>query len=303
MQMREDIASEEPVKAKAAARRQLWSYMALLSPAMLIYWLVFLIPAIVLLINSIQVNQPEKSMWERELTLTNFTRFVSDPYFIKVIGITLLMGVVVVLVSLVIGYVLAYHIYKAKSFVKTSLITIVLTPLFSGALLQSLGWYLMFARYGPINVFLKDIGLIDQPYNFLGTYTAVVIALVHGFLPFMVLSIVNSLRSIPANVLDAASSLGANSWIAFLRVTLPLSKGGMMAGSALVFGGTIGSFATPGIIGQGKVQMLAQIIYQQAIQIFDWSFASVISIALLLVLLVVTMTLTRSVKPAGRKRG
>jgi putative spermidine/putrescine transport system permease protein len=291
--------TEEPGKGKRTENGQRWSNLALLSPALLVYWIVFLIPAVLLLINSIQANQPERKMWERDLSLGSFSRFFTDPYFIKVIGITLLMGVVVVAISLVVGYLLAYHIYKARSFVKTSLITVVLTPLFSGALLQSLGWYLMFARYGPINALLRDAGLLTQPHNFLGTYGAVVIALVHGFLPFMVLSIVNSLRSIPPNLLDAASSLGASPFRAFLRVTLPLSKGGMMAGSALVFGGTIGSFATPGIVGQGKIQLLAQIIYQQAIQVFDWSFASVISIMLLIVLIAVTMLLTRPVKKAG----
>ncbi|WP_080835894.1 ABC transporter permease [Cohnella massiliensis] len=295
-------AIAESRRPNPAGQRQLWSKVALLSPAMLVYWAVFLIPAIVLLINSFQANQPERTMWERDLSLGSFSRFFSDPYFIKVIGTTLLLAVIVVAVSLVVGYLLAYHIYKAKSFVKTTLITVVLTPLFSGALLQSLGWYLMFARYGPINVALRDMGLLSQPHNFLGTYGAVVVALVHGFLPFMVLCIVNSLRSIPANVLDAASSLGASSFTAFVRVTLPLSKGGMMAGSALVFGGTLGSFATPGIVGQGKIQLLAQIIYQQAIQIFDWSFASVISIALLVVLAAVTILLNRSVNASGRDR-
>lgn len=287
-------------KQSAAGRRQLGSSLALLSPALLVYGIVFLIPAVLLAAISFQANQPEKSLWERDYTLDNYGRFLSDPFFIKVIGQTLLIGVIVVLVSLVIGYLLAYHIYKARSFVKTTLITVVLTPLFSGALLQSLGWYLMFARYGPINVLLRDTGILEQPYNFLGTQGAVIVALVHGFLPFMVLSILNSLRTIPVNVLDAASSLGASSWISFIRVTVPLTKGGMMAGSALVFGGTIGSFATPGIIGQGKIQLLAQIIYQQAIQIFDWPFAAVISIALLFILMVAMILLTPPVKQSGR---
>ncbi|XID91217.1 ABC transporter permease [Paenibacillaceae bacterium WGS1546] len=290
-------------QVRAAGRGRYWSNAILLSPALIVYWLVFLLPAIVLLINSVQANQPERSIWERDLSLGAFSRFFSDPYFIQVIGRTVLIGVVVVLLSLVVGYLLAYHIYKAKTFVKTTLITVVLTPLFSGALLQSLGWYLMFARYGPLNAALMKTGLLSQPYNFLGTYGAVVVALVHGFLPFMVLSIVNSLRTIPANVLDAASSLGAGKFTSFLRVTLPLSKGGMLAGSALVFGGTIGSFATPGIVGQGKIQLLAQIIYQQAIQVFDWPFASVISIALLLVLIAAFVLLTGFFKKSGEVRG
>jgi ABC-type spermidine/putrescine transport system, permease component I len=285
-----------------AGQRQLWSRIALLSPAMLVYWAVFLVPAVVLMINSIQANQPERDMWERDLSLASYARFLTDPYFIRVVATTLLVAAITVGISLFVGYLLAYHIYKAKSFVKTSLITVVLTPLFSGALLQSLGWYLMFARYGPINVVLRDAGLLSQPHNFLGTYGAVIVALVHGFLPFMVLCIVNSLRTIPQNVLDAAASLGAGSFTTFVRVMLPLTKGGMMAGSALVFGGTLGSFATPGIVGQGKIQLLAQIIYQQAIQIFDWSFASVISIAMLAVLAAATMLLNRSAGILGRGR-
>lgn len=283
-----------------AGKRQFWTKVVLLSPALLIYWIVFLVPAVLLLMNSFQANEPEKGIWERGLSLDSYSRFFSDPYFIKVIGTTLLVGLIVVCISLIIGYLLAYHIYKANSFAKTGWITIVLTPLFSGALLQSLGWYLMFARYGPINAWLMKMGLLSQPYNFLGTYGAVIIALVHGFLPFMVLSIVNSLRTIPTSVLNAASSLGASPFMTFVRVTLPLTKGGMMAGSALVFGGTIGSFATPGIVGQGKIQLLAQIIYQQAILIFDWSFASVISIALLIVLVVFTILFTFLGKRNGR---
>lgn len=291
----------ENLRKQTQARKQLWSNMALLSPALLVYWLVFLIPVIVLFMNSIQANQLEKKLWERELSFESYARFFSDPYFIKVIGTTMLVAIAVVVIALIIGYLLAYHIYKAKSFIKTSLITIVLTPLFSGALLQSLGWYLLFAKYGPLNAWLIDWGIIEQPHQFLGTYSAVIIALVHGFLPFMVLSIVNSLRSIPENIFDAASSLGANSFTTFIRVTLPLTKGGIIAGCALVFGGTLGSFATPGIIGQGKIQLLSQIIYQQAIQVFDWSFASVISIILLLIILTVTMLLTRLVTGTRRE--
>ncbi|HEY8528541.1 MAG TPA: ABC transporter permease [Paenibacillaceae bacterium] len=260
----------------------------LLSPALAVYGIIFLLPALLLVVISFQVNAPEQQLWERDFSLANYERFFTDPYFLKVIGKTLVYCIVVVAATLVVGYLLAYYIYKAKSYAKTTLITLVLTPLFSGALLQSLGWYLLFARYGPINAGLRALGWLDKPFNFLGTDGAVMIALVHAFLPFMVLSILNSLRTIPANLSDAAASLGAGPWSTFLRVTLPLTKGGMIAGSTLVIGLTIGSFATPGIVGQGKIQLLAQIIYQQAIQVFDWPFAAVISLMLLAILGVIS---------------
>lgn len=271
----------------------------LLSPALAVYGIIFLLPALLLVVISFQVNAPELYIWERVYSLENYRRFYTDPFFLKVIGKTLAYCIVVVLATLVVGYLLAWYIYKAQSFAKTTLITLVLTPLFSGALLQSLGWYLLLARYGPINAGLRAIGWLDKPFNFLGTDAAVMIALVHAFLPFMVLSILNSLRTIPANLPDAAASLGASSWSAFIRVTMPLTKGGMIAGSGLVFGLTLGSFATPGIVGQGKIQLLAQIIYQQAIQVFNWPFAAVISLNLLAILGVISALLTLLTRRTG----
>jgi len=297
--MNPGIAAAKTVKKRAEQGAP--SRAALLAPAFILYGFVFLLPFLLLAAGSLQVNEPQSYVWERSFTPAGYARLFGDAHTIAAIMRTLIMGVIVVAVSIVVGYLLAWHIYRANSFAKTTLITAVLTPLFSGALLQSLGWYLMFARYGPINRALMDTGLLSGPLNILGTRTAIVIALVHAFLPFMVLSIVNSLRSMPENLLHAAQSLGASNWTAFVKVTLPLTKGGIFTGSALVFGGVVGSFATPGIIGQGKIQLMAQIVYQQAVQVFDWSYASVISVALLALLAVLSFIGTQIASRLGRR--
>jgi len=286
---------------KKTAEQGALSQAALLAPAFILYGFVFMLPFLLLAAGSLQVNAPESSVWERSFTLAGYARLFGDAHTIGAIFRTLIMGVVVVAASIAVGYLLAWHIYRSRSFAKTTLITVVLTPLFSGALLQSLGWYLIFARYGPINRVLMDAGLLDGPLNILGTRTAIAVALVHAFLPFMVLSILNSLRSIPENLLHAAQSLGASNWTAFVKVTLPLTRGGIFTGSALVFGGVVGSFATPGIIGQGKIQLMAQIVYQQAVQVFDWAYASVISIALLALLAVLSYIAVLIMNRPGRR--
>lgn len=271
------------------AKQQLKSNLLLLSPAFLLYVVIFFIPFIILLVSSFQVNEIEKSLWEKTFTLENYAKFLQEPYFIKSILSTFWMALIVVAISIVVGYIVAYIIFQSQNFMKTALITLVLTPSFSGVLLQSLGLYIIFARYGPINAILINLGILEAPVNFLGTYMAVVISLVHGFLPFMVLAILNSLRSIPPNVLEASKSLGANSWTTLMKVTLPLTRGGIMAGSILVFGGVVGSFTTLVIIGSSKIQLVGLVIYQQALRIFDWSFASVISVVLILILVLLTV--------------
>ncbi|TDF95927.1 ABC transporter permease [Paenibacillus piri] len=296
-----EIGVVRPHEKKDRRIKHRWSNLALLSPVLLVYGCIFILPFLLLVNNSFHVNEKEKMMWERSYTLDNYGRFFTDSYFLKVILQTFGIGMLVVAVTLLLGYFIAYHIYKAKSFLKTTMITLLLTPSFTGALIQSLGMYLFFARYGPVNVVLVKLGILSAPYNFLGTYPAVIIALVHSFIPFMVLPIVNSLRSIPLNVLDAARSLGGSPATTFLRVVLPLTRGGMLAGSALVFGATVGSFATPAIVGQGKIRLIGQVIYQQAIEVFDWPFAAVISIFLLAILGIVTFALIRPLKTSGGK--
>lgn len=297
-------AESPPLRTKTKtdwARRQFWSNIVLLSPAFLVYGFILFIPFLLLLNNSFQVNDMAKSFWEKGYTLNNYARFFADTYFLEVIGRTLYMGVLVVVATLFVGYLIAYHIYKAKSYMKTIWITLLLTPSFTGALIQSFGMYLLLSKYGPINALLLKVGLISQPYVFLGTNAAIFVSLVHAFVPFMALPIVNSLRSIPENVLDASRSLGANRFTTFLRVILPLTRGGMLAGSVLVFGGTVGSFATPAIIGQGKIRLLGQTVYTQAVEIFDWPLASVISVVLLLILAAIAATLIVIVRLTGRQ--
>ncbi|MCR8657142.1 ABC transporter permease [Paenibacillus endoradicis] len=272
------------------------SNLLLLSPTFILFFIVFMIPIIILLISSFHVNDMSKTLWEKSYTFDNYVRFFQEPYFIQSILKTVWYAVIIIPISIVVGYIVAYFIFISKGFLKITLITLVLTPSFSGVLLQSLGLYIIFSRFGPVNALLLKLGILDVPHNFLGTGFAVVLALVHGFLPFMVLTILNSLRTIPTNIIEASKSLGANSIITFLKVTLPLTKGGILAGSVLVFGGVIGSFSTLVVIGQSKVQLVGLVIYQQAMKILDWPFASVISVFLVIVLILGVMALTMIAK-------
>lgn len=278
-----DVQTQDQL-ARARTKASFKSNLLLLSPSFVLFFIIFVVPIVILMISSFHVNDMGKSLWERSYTFDNYLRFFQETYFINSIMKTVMYAIIVIPISIVIGYVVAYYIFISKGFMKTALITLVLTPSFSGVLLQSLGLFIIFSRFGPINALLLKLGILEVPYNFLGTGFAVVIALVHGFMPFMVLTILNSLRSIPPNVIEASQSLGANPITTFLRVTLPLTKGGMLAGSVLVFGGVIGSFTTLVIIGQSKVQLIGLVIYQQAMKILDWPFASVISIFLVIVL-------------------
>jgi spermidine/putrescine transport system permease protein len=146
---------------------------------------------------------------------------------------------------------------------------------------------------GLLNSFLLTLGLIKVPLDLLYTPTAVQIGMVYEFLPFMVLPLYASLEKIESAQLEAAADLGARPWQAFLRVTLPLSVPGMVAGSILVFIPAMGMFVVPDLMGGAKTVLVGNLIRNQFLTARDWPFGSAASMLLLLLTLIVTLFYTR----------
>jgi len=133
---------------------------------------------------------------------------------------------------------------------------------------------------------LKAVGLTSGSLNILYSYPAVIIGLVHGYLPYMVLTIYVALDKLDQNLLDAAGSLGANRLQSFLRVTLPLSLPGVLAGVIMTFIPVMGSFVEPRILGGKEGTMIGTVIEDQFVQLFNWNFGAAVAFILLLMVLV-----------------
>jgi ABC-type spermidine/putrescine transport system permease subunit I len=189
-------------------------------------------------------------------------------------------------VSLVLGYPLAVSVSRARGGWRTAQILLLISPLFVSVVVRAYGWILLLGNRGLVSSLLMSLGILDAPLGLLYTEAAVVAALVEALLPFMALSIVAVLDRLAPDLEDAARGLGASRFETFLHVTLPLSLPGALSGAVLVFMVSLGSYATPALVGGARIRVMVTEIYTQATTVFNWPLAASLSLSLLAIALV-----------------
>jgi putative spermidine/putrescine transport system permease protein len=198
---------------------------------------------------------------------------------------TLVIGLLVTLSVLFISYPVAYYMANRGGLRFTLVLFCIIVPYFTSIIVRTYAWMVLLGRNGLINETLITIGLIDQPLDLLYTQTAVVIGMVYVLLPYMVLTLFATMKSIDPSLMRAARGLGAGSVYAFCRVYLPLSMHGVISGSLIVFILAIGFFITPALMG-GPADVMIAMLIERAIEItLDWPGAAVMSLVLLLLTL------------------
>ncbi len=274
--------------------------LILLGPYVALLAVFFVAPLALML--AISVSRQSFGQMEWTVTLHHYQRFFSDGFYLGVLWDTLLLGVVVTVAALLLGYPLAYHLARTRSRWKPLLIVCILSPLLVGIVIRCYGWMILLADRGLINATLVEHGWIRKPLPLMYNTFGVTIGLVHVFLPFMILSLTGVLKRIDPALLEASQTLGASRARTFLEVTLPLSLPGILAGSLLTFSLAISSFVVPILLGGFKVQVLPMIVYEQVLSVFDWPFGAanafvllVISIALIGVYIKVTERALRGI--------
>lgn len=272
----------------------------LLGPYVLLLFVFFTAPLALML--AISVSRQSFGQMEWTITFHHYARFFSDSYYIGVLADTLLLGLITTAVSLLLGYPIAYHLALTQSQWKPLLIVCILSPLLVGIVIRCYGWMILLADRGLINATLMQYGWITRPLPLMYNKFGVTVALVHVFLPFMVLSLTGVLKRIDPQLLEASKTLGASPRRAFLEVTLPLSLPGVLAGSLLVFSLAISSFVVPILVGGFKVHVLPMVVYEQVLSVFDWPFGAanafillVISVGLIAVYIKVTERALRGI--------
>jgi putative spermidine/putrescine transport system permease protein len=259
---------------------RLWVRVALLLPLTGLLAVCFTVP--LLLMAAVSVARPSFGAWEWGFTLKSYVRFLTDPFYLGVLWDTLWLGAGVTLAALLLGYPLAYHLARTRTAWKPLLLVCVLSPLLVGIVIRCYGWMVLLADRGLINATLVDAGWLSRPLPLMYNRFGVAVALVHVFLPFMILSLTGVLKRIDPALLEASMSLGATPARAFREVTLPLSLPGILAGSLLVFSLAISSFVVPVLLGGFKVYVLPIIVYEQILSVFDWPFGAATAFVLLL---------------------
>jgi mannopine transport system permease protein len=250
----------------------------LVAPLVLLLGSAFFIPVLRLISHSI---------FAPAFTLEHYERLASEGVFLRVFFRTFRIAVTCVVLTLLLAYPVSLALSRAPPRLRLVLFGCVFVPLWTSVLARSYAWVILLQRRGVVNNMLIDNGLIDHPLRLLYNEGAIVIAMVHILLPFMILPIYNALVGIPPDLVRAARNLGANPWRAFLHVMLPLSLPGIFAGSLMVFILAMGFYVAPAIVGGSTALVLSTLIGQQMTIQLNWPYAG----ALCAVLLVLTLTL------------
>ena len=254
---------------------------ALFAPIMLIYAIFLLAPISFFLAMSVFRYSPLE-LYIPTVTAENFLRLLGEEYYRNIILRTLKIAGLTALFSLLLGYPLAYFLARTRSAARGVLMFLVIAPLMTGVIVRTYGWIVLLGSEGAVNSTLRWLGLIDAPVKILETELAVLLALVHILMPYMVFPLFSSLAGQDPNVERAAATLGAGRLRTFVEVTLPLSRSGILMGSALVFTLTMGAVVTPALLGGTEVTMLGQTIYNLVLSTLNWPFASAVAMVLVL---------------------
>jgi putative spermidine/putrescine transport system permease protein len=210
----------------------------------------------------------------------NYVKLFADPYYLGVLGQTLLLSLMVATISAVIGYPVAWFMLRKAGRWQSLVIFMLIAPLLTSIIMRTFGWRVLLARFGIVNILLRSAGLTSSPIDFLRWPGVAVVALIHVLVPFMVLAIAASLQGVDRRLEESARLLGAGQLSTFLRITLPLTMDGVATGFILVFMLANGSFVTLLLLGGGW-QTLPLLIFQQFSVTRDFSLASAMSMVLL----------------------
>ncbi|HET9333603.1 MAG TPA: ABC transporter permease [Gemmatimonadota bacterium] len=254
----------------------------LLAPGTLWLVLFFAVPILIMAAYSVMERGTYGGV-EPGFTLEAYARFF-DPLYLRILVRTLMLAAITTLLCLAVGYPMAYAIAAAGRW-KHALLFLVVLPFWTSFLVRTYAIMFLLRDTGLVNSVLMGIGLTDAPLTLLYTPGAVLAGLVYGYLPFMVLPVYASLEKLDPALLEAAESLGARPVARFVRVTLPLSMPGVVAGCLLVFIPSLGAFLTPDLLGGAKQVMVGNLIQQQFGAARDWPFGSAVSFVLIALVL------------------
>jgi len=273
--------------AVSARRLGLAPSLLLLAPLLVVVLVAFVLPLLVLLHESLFVPAP---------TLKHYQRLFGEPLYLRVVWRTFRIAAIVTVATLLLAYPLAWLMTRAKGWVLAVLVGCVLLPLWTSVLVRTYAWTVLLQRNGVLNQLLTQVGAIDAPVKMLYTEGAVVAAMTHVLLPFMVLPIWSSLRAIPRDLIQAASLLGATPVQTFRAVVWPLSLPGVSSGCLMVFLLGLGFFVTPMLIGGPQQLMVATLISQQVRELLNWPFAGALVGFLLVVTCALVLLFNRAVR-------
>ena len=257
-----------------------WPRLRLALPLTALFAAFFVAPLCVLLAMSLSTDADM-----RGLSLANYTKFFTDRFNYSILFDTLLLGAKATLVCFLFGFPIAWVSARSSRKVQSVLLFIVILPIMTSVVVRTFAWIVILGRQGVLNQIAMGLGLTSEPLKLLFTEWGVIIVLAQVQMPLMVLPILSIISRIDPNLSDASRALGGGEWRTLLRVTLPLSLPGIIAGCILTYAACVTAFVTQALIGGARLVYMPLHIYQQAIGANNWPFAAAISIIFMVAVL------------------
>lgn len=221
-----------------------------------------------------------------KLKVSNYLFVLQDKLYVLTYLRSLKYAAATTLACLIIGYPCAYFMARAKATIRPILLMLVMLPFWTSFLLRIYAWKGILANDGLLNNFFLAVGVINAPLHMMNTVVSLMIGMTYAYLPFMILPLYANLVKLDVRYLEAAADLGATPWFTFFRVTIPLSKSGIVAGSMLVFIPCVGEYVIPELLGGPETLMIGHALWDEFFTNNDWSLASAVTVLVILLILV-----------------
>lgn len=272
-----------------------WGRCAVIGVPMVFLLAVFLLPFMV--VFKISVSEMETVTFSEVLTwaegvillkvnLGNYISLTQDSLYIQTYLSSLQFAAITTAICLLIAYPFAYFMARSPADKRPALLMLVMLPFWTSFLLRVYAWKMLLADSGVFNNMAMALGLISEPIKMMNTPFSLVLGMVYTYVPFMILPLYANLVKMDLRLLEAALDLGATPWQAFWRITVPLSKNGIIAGSMLVFIPCVGEFVIPELLGGPQTLMIGRVLWDEFFSNNDWPMAATVAVVMVLLIIV-----------------
>ena len=273
----------------------LWGRGVLVGIPMAFLVVVFLLPFLVVIQISVsemgEVFIRDIALWSDgvlsiRLNLGNYVAMVQDSLYIDTYLNSLGFAAITTGICLVVAYPFAYFLARSSAERRPALLMLVMLPFWTSFLLRVYAWKMLLADAGVVNAVAMSLGLVAEPIKMINTPFSLLLGMVYTYVPFMILPLYANLVKMDLRLLEAAQDLGATPWQAFWRITVPLSKSGIVAGSMLVFIPCVGEYVIPELLGGPRTLMIGRVLWDEFFSNNDWPMAATVAVVMVLLVIV-----------------
>ena len=289
-----------------------WGKRAVIGVPMVFLLLVFLLPF--LAVFKISLSEMEgvafndvvtwsEGMMHLHIKLDNYINLVQDSLYVQTYLSSLMFAAATTVICLLLAYPFAYFLARSPADKRPALLMLVMLPFWTSFLLRVYAWKMLLADAGVFNNLAMAAGWISEPVKMMNTPFSMVLGMVYTYLPFMILPLYANLVKMDLRLLEAALDLGATPWQAFWRITVPLSRSGIVAGCMLVFIPCVGEFVIPELLGGPQTLMIGRVLWDEFFSNNDWPMAATVAVVMVLLIIVPVALFSKSRAEGTAEKG